>query len=244
MPRFFTDATNISEGFVTLFGGDAHHISRSLRMACGEIITVCDGTGREITAELCEFKPDCVRAKILSEKKSEQELPVRVTLYQGYPKSDKLELIIQKAVELGATRIVPFESERCVKRPNAEKSERRGARLSKIAEEAAKQCGRAVIPTVALPIAFEAAIKEACTESDTVFFCYEGGGVPITQLIENNKNSKSLAIFVGSEGGFSQKEADFAQKSGAFLCGLGNRILRCETAPIFALSAVVCGFEL
>ena len=244
MPRFFVNSADISDGYVTLSGDNARHISLSLRMACKELITVCDDTGLEYEAELCEFHEGSVRAKILSQGASDKELPVRVTLYQGYPKSDKLEFIIQKAVELGASKIVPFESERCIKRPDAEKSAKRSLRFSKIAEEAAKQCQRAVIPSVSLPVGFETALSEAVKENDAVFFCYEGGGTPITKLIRENKNAKSIAVFVGSEGGFSENEAALAKSLGAKLCGLGNRILRCETAPLFALSAIICGFEL
>lgn len=244
MSRFFVSSEDIKDGAVTIYGDDAFHISRSLRMAVGEEITVADGEGCEYTATLCEFSSDRVCARITEKRQSLAEPSVGITLYQAYPKGDKLEFIVQKSVELGVMRIVPFESERCIKRPKTDKIEKHTARLNKIAEEAAKQCGRGKLPTVSEPVTYEKMLAEA-KNADLVLFCYEGGGtVSLKNVLENNKNAKSIAVVIGSEGGFSEKEAEAALRSGFSMCSLGTRILRCETAPLFALSSLIYFFDL
>ncbi len=244
MPRFFIDKDAVCGGEIEINGEDALHISRSLRMAPGDVITACDTDGTEYEAELVRFTSDSVFARIISKKASENEPPVDIALFQAYPKGDKIDLIVQKAVELGALRIVPFESERCVKRPNADKAEKQTARLGRIALEAAKQCGRGKIPEVLPPIPYARALSEA-GKYDAVLFCYEGEGTTsLKQVLSELSEVKSIAVFVGSEGGFSAKEALLASGCGFRMCSLGRRILRCETAPIFALSCICCHFEL
>ena len=162
----------------------------------------------------------------------------------AYPKSDKLETVIQKAVELGAQRVVPFESSRCIKRPKAEKNDKLLERLKKIAEQAAKQCGRAKIPSVCAPLTYKEMLKVA-KESDLTLFCYEDEkNVSIKSALEKVKEGQKISVIVGSEGGFSPEEADLARESGAVSISLGKRILRCETAPLFALSCIAYEFEL
>ena len=162
----------------------------------------------------------------------------------AYPKGDKLETVIQKAVELGASRIIPFESSRCIKRPSPEKAEKQNARLSRIAEEAAKQCGRAILPTVSLPISYNEALKQAKT-ADLPIFCYEGDGTKsLKRILNDGKFAKSVSLVIGSEGGFSREEAEAAKEAGLVSANLGPRILRCETAPSYALSAISYFFEL
>ena len=246
MPRFFVQSTQIENGTVTVLGDDAHHISRSLRMAAGEQITVCDMQHREYLCELAEFLSDCVRARVLSVTQSVAEPPVAITLYQALPKGDKLDLIIQKAVECGVCRIVPFESERCVVRAKADAEGRKTERRQRIATEAAKQCGRGVLPVVDPTVSYAQMLAMA-GEADTVLFCYEGDGtVPVGALLKGAtpKNGSSLAIVVGSEGGFSLAEAEKARENGFLLCGLGPRILRTETASGFVLGCISCLLEL
>ena len=162
----------------------------------------------------------------------------------AYPKGDKLETVIQKAVELGAARIIPFESSRCIKRPKAEKVDKQTARLERIAEEAAKQCGRARIPTVTHPHGFNEMLR-AISEVELPMICYENeDGLTIKSAIKNIQPPKSVAIIVGSEGGFSPEEVSAALEAGCKSVSLGNRILRCETAPLYALSAISYEFEL
>ena len=175
MPRFFTSTENFFENTVKILGDDAYHIARALRMAVGDEITVADMQGREHICRLTKIRDDICECEILQTREGKTEPPYEITLYMGYPKGDKLEFIIQKAVELGVSAVVPFESSRCVKRPRADKVEKQSARLAKIAEEAAKQCGRAILPKVSLPISFNEAVREA-KKSDISLFCYEGDG--------------------------------------------------------------------
>ena len=147
MPRFFVSPEAICDGQITIAGDDARHIARSLRMAVGDEVTLSDGLGNEYSCRLTKIRDEECTAEVLSSEKSTREPTHPVTLYMAYPKGDKLETVVQKSVELGASHIVPFESERCIKRPAPEKAEKQTARLQRIADEAAKQCGRAKIPT-------------------------------------------------------------------------------------------------
>ena len=244
MPRFFVPTENFADGKVNITGQDAFHIARALRMAVGDVITVADMQGREHTCKLAKIRDDVCECEILKTEEGKTESPVTVTLYMAYPKGDKLETVIQKAVELGACRIVPFESSRCVKRPRADKAEKQGLRLSRIAEEAAKQCGRARLPEVLPPVNFDTALSEA-KKSDLALFCYEGDGtVSLKTVLEKNSTAKTLSVIVGCEGGFSLEEAEKASRAGLISVNLGPRILRCETAPAYVLSAISYVFEL
>ncbi len=246
MPRFFVTSTQIDGDTVTILGEDAHHISRSLRLAAGEEITVCDMSRTEYLCELTSFLPDRVLARVISSRPVDAEPPVHVTLYQALPKGDKLDTVIQKAVECGVCRIVPFESERCVVRMKADSEERKTERRRRIAIEAAKQCGRGILPEVEPTVSFDRMLEMAA-EAKTTFFCFEGDGTePIGRLLSqlDAVDGAELALIVGSEGGFSQKEAQRAAEHGFWMTGLGKRILRTETAPLFALACISCRFEL
>ena len=244
MPRFFVPSTGFDADRVTITGDDAFHLARSLRMAVGDTVTVCDMHGKEHLCRLDSLHDDICHLTVLSTKQSESEPPVDITLYMGYPKGDKLELVIQKAVELGALEIVPFLSERCVVKPRAEREEKQNARQCRIAEEAAKQCGRGRIPTVGMPISFSSMLS-AVEKYDAVLFCYEGDGTrSLKAVLSEHRDVKKIAVIIGSEGGFSLAEAEAAQKAGCHLVGLGKRILRCETAPLCVLSAISYEFEL
>ena len=244
MPRFFVEPDAICNGSATVAGGDAYHIARSLRMAVGDDITLADGSGREYICRLVKIRDEECTAEVLSARASTSESPAEITLYMAYPKSDKLELIIQKAVELGAARIVPFESSRCIKRPNAEKIEKQTARLARIAEEAAKQCGRARLPAVAEPVSFKKMLEEA-SAAQLSLFCYEGDGTKsLKAILSAGCVPATISIIVGSEGGFSPEEAEAAKEAGLTPVNLGPRILRCETAPMYALAAISYQLEL
>lgn len=249
MPRFFVEKSNIRDGVVTVSGEDAHHISRALRMAAGERITVCDAQGTDYLCVLTGFLPDRVLANVVETRPTETEPPYRITLYQGLPKGDKLDSVIQKAVECGVSRVVPFESERCVARIGQGEGERqtKTARRNRIAAEAAKQCGRGILPEVAPAVPFRAVLGQA-GQSDLALFCYEGEGTePLPRVLERVRKEglpRTVALLVGSEGGFSPAEAEAARAAGWIPVGLGKRILRTETAPVFALAALCCGLEL
>ena len=250
MPRFFVQKDRITDDVISIVGDDAHHIARSLRMAVGEEITVCDMQGNEYLCKITSFDDDReVLAEILSQSSSKNEPAVFITLYQALPKGDKLDTIIQKAVECGASRIVPFQSERCVVKIKNEAESKKKERRQRIAAEAAKQCGRSAIPEVCDSISFKDALDMA-EGSDAILFCYEGDGTHslkgvLEQLFDDKeKKANNISIFIGSEGGFSLKEAELAKNNGAIMTGLGKRILRTETASGFILACLVCFSEL
>ena len=244
MPRFFVEKERISEKEIIIDGADAHHIARSLRMAEGDEVTVCDGSGKEYSCTLSRIRDEECIAEIHKVNDSVREPKMKVTLCMAYPKGDKLETVIQKAVELGATEIIPFESSRCIKRPKAEKADKQTARLQRIAEEAAKQCGRAIIPTVTQPLSYKEMLNRI-KDCDLPLICYENeDGKTIKDAFKECDAPKSVAFIVGSEGGFSPEEAELAISLGCRSVSLGSRILRCETAPAYALSALSYEYEL
>ena len=244
MPRFFVTKDKINGGEAVIEGQDAFHIARSLRMAVGDVITVSDGEGGEYEGELIKIRDEVCVCRLSERIESSRELSVGVTLFMAYPKGDKLETVIQKSVELGVSKIVPFESARCIKRPKAEKSDKLLQRLNRISEEAAKQCGRAKLPEVTSPVSFREML-DMTKELDRVYFCYEDESrVSLKAALEDVKEGARLGVIVGSEGGFSPEEAAFATERGCVSVSLGKRILRCETAPLFAMSAIVYKFEL
>ncbi len=250
MPRFFIRQEQIEGDTLRIIGEDAHHISRSLRMAAGEHITVCDMQGREYDCVLSEFTDTEVKADILSSRSSENEPPILIHLFQALPKGDKLDTVIQKAVECGAYEIIPFESDRCVVKIKADAEDKKNQRRNRISAEAAKQCGRSVIPIVRKSIGFAEMVKEA-VKSEVCLFCYEGDGTePLGRILERTLRvergvlPESISIVIGSEGGFSIDEAQMCRDAGMIMTGLGKRILRTETASGFVLSCIVCYSEL
>lgn len=253
MPRFFVDPSAICGDTVILSGDNAHHAAYSLRLAPGDRIKVCD----QQTAYLCEmisFDSHTATARILSSTPIDTEPPFAARLFQALPKGDKLDTVIQKAVECGVTRVTPFESSRCIVRAKPEAEARKTERRCRIAEEAAKQCGRGIIPTVDPTVSFAEALRLA-EAADLILFCYEGSGVtPLPAVLEQAHatleeawkigRTPEIAIFVGSEGGYSPEEAEAARAAGAAMTGLGKRILRTETASGFVLSCLVYALEL
>jgi len=235
MPRFFVD--QIPGDVIAVTGDDARHISRSLRMRPGEQLTICDGCGADCLCEIVSLDESQVLLNVISRQPSESEPDVRVTLYQGYPKGDKLELIIEKAVELGACRIVPVLTERSVARPDSKSAAKKLERWQRHALEAAKQCGRGIIPQVGALTDFSH-LPELMSGHKLCIFCYELGGSPLSRLLDEAK-ADDIAIFIGPEGGISKAEADALIACGCRAATLGKRILRCETAPLAAISAIM-----
>ncbi len=245
MPRFFVNKSQIEDNYLFIEGDDARHIARALRMAVGDEITVSDGEGKDYTADLTKIRDERCDAEIIDIRDSKSEPKSKITVFMAYPKGDKLETVIQKSIELGASEIVPFESSRCIKRPDAEKAEKRTERLERIAREAAKQCGRGRLPKVYLPISYNEMI-ELAKDFDLPIFCYEGEGThSLKEILQNCTDiPRNIAVIVGSEGGFSEKEAVLAADAGLKMANLGPRILRCETAPDYALACISYFFEL
>ena len=245
MARFFVTKDKINDNVITISGNDAFHIARSLRMAVGDAVTVCDEDGVEYSTSLSRIRDDECLADIISSEAGKTESPVSITLYMAYPKGDKLETVVQKSVELGVSAIVPFESSRCIKRPAADKADKITDRLSRIAEEAAKQCGRSRLPRVSKMIKLGELLPRI-KDYDLTLFCYEGAGTEsLKKTLESyGRTDGNIAIIIGSEGGFSEEEARCITEAGASCVNLGPRILRCETAPDYCLSAISYHFEL
>lgn len=245
MPRFFIRQNQIENDLIHIVGEDAHHIARSLRMAQGEKIEVVDMQSNLYNCTLVEFIQDKeVVAKIDSQEKCDTEPSHKITLYQALPKSDKMETIIQKSVECGVFEIVPFNSERCIAKLDKKDSDKKIARWQKIAEGASKQSGRGLIPQVKEVLSFAQMIEDA-KKKDLVLFCYEAeNGETIKNALSQVKPTDTIALIVGSEGGFSIKEAEQIKQNGIKSVGLGKRILRCETAPAFALACIMYETEL
>ena len=224
--RYFT--TEIADGTAVLRGTDAHHLARVMRARMGDTVILCDGSAVEYTATITGFGDDCVEFSVEPGYPSAAEPSVEVTLLAGYPK-------------LGAAHVVPFFSRYCVAAPK--KEEQKNERYNRIALEAAKQCGRGVLPDVALPLPNFGAVCRTFDQYDLVLFCYECGGAPVRQLLAEaapaDGKKLKIAIVTGAEGGFAAEEAEMAAKAGAKTVGLGPRILRCETAPLAVLSAVM-----
>ena len=238
MPRFFVP--DLSGDVLTLSGEDGRHAAKSLRCRVGEELELCDGRGAECLCAVAAVEGDTLTLRVVERRPSRGELPCRVSLYQALPKGDKLELIVQKAVELGAAEIVLVLTQRCVSRPDSRAMEKKRERLQKIALEAAKQSGRGVVPQVAPLLDFPAALAEMARAACPLFF-YEGGGEPLGKALSARPGS--IALMVGPEGGFDPAEAQAARDAGLRVCTLGPRILRCETAPLYALSAIGYVYE-
>lgn len=234
MPRFFIDTP--PSDTAALFGEDARHIARSLRMRTGDPLTLCDQKGMDYLCEITQVSDDCVTVAVQKTVPSGGEPSLSVTLYQCLPKADKMDIIAQKFVETGGCTLVPVLSQRCVSRPDPNTLSRKCARWQKIAEEAAKQCGRGKIPQVLPALAFEDAVRQAESEPHKIFF-YEGGGTPLNQLL--CPGWQTLSIFIGPEGGFEPEEVEFAKAHGFVVASMGPRIFRAETAPVAALAAIM-----
>lgn len=235
MPRFFTN--ELDESNIMLTGSDANHIGRSLRMRVGEEITVCcNGVDHRCT--ISSITADAVYLDLIEKHRCAAEPNVEVTLFQAVPKLDKLEFIIQKSVELGVSRIVPVLTRRCVSRPDEKDfAKKKLPRLNKIAEEAAKQSGRGIIPEVTNMVSLKEAVEMMKQLDRTVLLYEEEGGCSFGEA--ELSGAKTIGLFIGSEGGFDREEAEMTVNAGAKQVWLGKRILRCETAPITALSILM-----
>lgn len=244
MPRFFTDCPPDDGGNILITDDDARHIALSLRSAVGETVTVCHN-GVVYDCELTSVHPERVAMKVISSRADTSESPCRISLYVANPKGSKLDGVIQKATELGVSRIVPFLSERCVSRPDSDSRGKRRVREEKIAVEAAKQCGRGIMPEVAALSDFKFAVAEAAS-ADIALFVYEKEKTHTLRDVVSGKlrDGITVSVMTGPEGGFSPAEAEAAVSAGMMPCGLGERILRCETAPIYVLSAISYEAEL
>jgi 16S rRNA (uracil1498-N3)-methyltransferase len=234
MPRFFADVSD--ENNIIIGGDDARHIGRSLRMKPGEKLTVCC-RGIDYNCVISSITADSVYLELINSERCASEPNIQVTLFQAVPKLDKLEHIIQKTVELGVSRIVPVLSRRCVSRPEEKDFSKKLVRLNKIAEQAAKQSGRGIIPQVTPIISFKNAVEEMKTLDRSIILYEEKGGCSFGAV--DFAGVETVGIMIGSEGGFDPEEAELAATAGAYRVWLGKRILRCETAPTTAMSILM-----
>ncbi len=231
MRRFFTD--NVYDNYLKITGEEAAHMKNSLRMKAGEEFIAIDGSGMDYYCAVSNIDKD-VTAEIIKKETGSAEPDVKVTLYQAYPKSAKMNDIVDKAVELGVHEIIPFLSKRCVKRPQGQ-----GQKLAKVSLSAAKQSGRSIIPNVSDVQSFHDALN-LMKRHKLLIACYEEEQIKdLSQALRTE--AKDIGIVIGSEGGFEKAEIDSMREAGAVVVTLGRRILRTETAGIAVLSA--CFYE-
>ena len=242
MYHFFVEPHQIGAEEIRIEGADVNHIRNVLRMKPGEEILISSREGGDYFCRVEELEPEYVSAKILEEWEN-KELPARIHLFQGLPKGDKMELIIQKAVELGAYRVVPVSMKRSVVKLDAKKAGKKTERYQAIALAAAKQSGRGIIPEVTAPVTWKEALAMA-KELDMNMIPYEEAeGIAYSkEVFASIKGKKSLGIFIGPEGGFAREEVETAVAMGAKMVTLGHRILRTETAGMAVMSIIM--FEL
>lgn len=242
MYRFFISSSQVSGSQVTVEGADAHHMRDVLRMQPGEAVEAADETGQVYRCHVAELTPDEVLLNVETISVSENELPVDITLYMGLPKFEKMELIIQKAVELGVVRIVPVAMKRSVVKLDEKKA--KVTRWQAIAEAAAKQSKRGRIPEVGEVASFKAALAEA-EAAGRILFPYEcADGIAKTrEVLASLTPGEKIGVFIGPEGGFGLDEVEAAKNAGAEIITLGRRILRTETAAITTLSLLMFAAE-
>ena len=236
MDWFF--AENIGEVGTShlITGEDAIHITKSLRMSVGEVVTLCGNDKKERLCKIERISSEGVLVKVCSSEECTHEPNINITLYFALTKGDKPETVIQKSIELGVYRIIPVLTDRCIPRPDNKSAQKKLLRYQKIALQAAMQSRRGIIPEVC-PIVELRKITEDFSEYDKVILFYEGGGEPLRKLI--SETDKKIAVFIGPEGGFGEDEVAFLTENGALLSTLGKRILRAETAPLAALAAIM-----
>lgn len=235
MAWFFAN-DEITTEYYTISGEDAAHIARSLRMKTGEALTLCTPDGKRHACEITEITRDEVTVRVLNTTVCEQEPDVRVSLYIALMKGDKIDDVVQKAVELGAYEITPFLSARCISRPDEKSMIKKLARWQKIADNAASQSRRGILPRVNPCISLRE-LPDAVADADASVVFYECGGRKLREIIPGKLGS--VALITGAEGGFEQEEVDFLHREGVEVATLGKRILRAQTAPVAALCAVM-----
>lgn len=240
MRRFFADTSSDN---VIISGTDAHHITDVLRLKEGEKVICCGGDGYDCITLLTSVSSNEVHGDVLKRIPSTAEPPVKVRLFQGMPKGDKFEYIIQKTVELGVSEIVPVETKRSIVKIPPAKAKAKVERWNKIAESAAKQSGRGLIPVVTEPMNFKKA-SEVFADCDLPIVAYElENKTSLKDVLLKNTSAKTVNIFIGPEGGIDDSEIEVLKKAGGISVTLGPRILRTETAPLAVLSNIIYQLE-
>ena len=235
MVRFFVAPEDLEREKVSLTGENAQH-AKVLRLKPGEMVLLCDGEGREAVCKVESTDGWLLRA--LERRESRSEAAVKVSVYMALPKADKLEHVIQKATELGAYEIITFPSARCVSRPDEKSLKKKLERWEKIAASAAEQSGRGRIPKVLVLGSFSEALSRAA-QADKALMFYEHEEALTLKMALSSGGYTTVSLLTGPEGGLEEAEVAQAREAGLQVCTLGRRILRCETAPLCALSAVM-----
>lgn len=238
MRRIFVNAEALQEEQLVIEGAKAHHLGRVLRLAPGTQVIACCGDGREYLAELQLFQKDRIVGQILSESQQQQETSVAVTIYQGMPKGDKLEWIIQKCTELGVSRIVPVASRRAVVKLDPLKGQKKQERWQKIALEASQQSKRRFVPEISAPIGWSDMLEQLAAEALTIILWEEENSNGLKQILEQRELPEQINLVIGPEGGLDAEEVAALKHKGAISVTLGGRILRTETAGLAALSMI------
>ncbi len=244
MPKFFVTQEQIKENKILIIGQDVNHIRNVLRKQVGDEITICNSiNGKDYLCQISKLYENEIECKIKSILENNVEPSTKITIFQGLPKADKMELIIQKAVELGVYDITPIEMKRCVVKLNEKNKLKKIQRWQKISEVAAKQCGRNIIPKINQC----ANIKNICDlikEYDIVFIAYENEKEnTIKQELQKLNNKQKIAVIIGPEGGISEEEYEALKANGAISITLGKRILRTETVALNVLSIIMYELE-
>lgn len=237
MVRFFVSKEDLEQQIVTLTGENAQH-AKVLRLRVREEVLICDGEGTECLCRINAIASGALELEILERRKSSTEAAVQVRVFLAFPKADKLEHVIQKATELGAYEIVAFPSARCVSKPDEKSLKKKLERWQKIAASAAEQSGRGHVPQIRVLNSFQEALNEAANADKPLMF-YENEQAVTLKMALSSSPYKTVNLLTGPEGGLEAREVEQARKTGLQVCTLGKRILRCETAPLCALSAVM-----
>lgn len=247
MLHLFADPSDVQDELLTITGPEVNHIRNVMRLKPGEEISVSiGGDGKEYRYGIESYTEDSVLCRLRFVKDKEVELPVKVLLFQGLPKADKMDLIVQKAVELGAAEIIPVSMERCVVKLDAGKAAKKTARWQTIAESAASQSRRSIIPRVLAPMSMKEAVEYAKEQTEVRVIPYElqEDDGSVKQYLESLKEGQSVSIFIGPEGGFAPGEMELAKEAGIRPISLGRRILRTETAGLAILSWLIYILEI
>lgn len=237
MARFFVSPEEMAGDEIILTGENAQH-GKVLRLKAGEEVLACDGLGMECRCSVESVTAAEIRLTVLERRTSRTEAAVKVSVYMAFPKADKLEHVIQKATELGAYEIVAFPSARCISKPDDKSLKKKQERWQKIAASAAEQSGRGAIPEVVILPSFASALERAAKADKTLMF-YENEHATTLRMALESGSFETVSLLTGPEGGLEEKEVEQARTAGLQVCTLGSRILRCETAPLCALSAVM-----
>lgn len=237
MTRFFVDAASLRQDTIVLTGENAAH-AKVLRLKTGEEVLVCDGQGRECLCKVSGLSGNEYWLEVVEQRESPSEARVSVSVYMALPKADKLEHVIQKATELGACEIVTFPTARCVSRPDEKSLKKKMERWQKIAASAAEQSGRGRIPEVVILSSYTEALNRAVQADKAIVFYENEHATTLRQALTQGRYT-TVSLLSGPEGGFEESEIEQARNAGFQICTLGRRILRCETAPLCGLSAVM-----